>query len=541
MTASYKVRQRRSFEGKPMRVPPALCLCVTIAVVTALAGCETASEPHVLVIADNVDPSSLNPLLAHDQDTIGYDLLVTQTLVGLSAGNRPVPVLVARIPSRSNGDISPDGRTILYHLRHNVRFADGRELTASDVAFTYRAIVDARNPVESVDAYRRIASLQTRGRYTVIVRLRQRWNAAVAELFAQADFAFGILPAHAFTSEDVTRAAWNDRPFGTGPFRVVRWQRASRIVLERNPYYRPLPKLRRIVLELIPTTQGSLLALRAKSVDVTEISPVQVPEARAIPGARVVITPINGVYLLMMQASARPTNDARVRRAIAAAIDARQIARAGYGVLRAADSFLPPVFAWHDPGSTTSDPATVTRELAAAGWQKRDGRWTKAGEPLSVTLTLAPERGTWMQLIEQEQLRRAGIDAQLKPYSTALFNAPNGPLRTGAFTLAATWWIGAADPEESVIFACSQRGPDGNNSMNYCSRRFDTLFEEQAVTADSGRRRRDFVEMQRIVRADAPIVPVAFESNADVVSDRVTGFRRNMLMYPVDAELWDSR
>ena len=524
-----------------MRLPPALCLCVRIALTMTLAGCEAASEPHVLVIADNVDPTSLNPLLAHDQDTIGYDLLVTQTLVGLSAGNRLVPVLVTRIPSRSNGDISPDGRTILYHLRRNVRFADGSELTASDVAFTYRAIVDARNPVESVDAYRRIGSLRTRGRYTVVVRLKQRWNAAVAELFAEADFAFGTLPAHAFTSEDVTHAAWNDRPFGTGPFRVVQWQRASRIVLERNPYYRPLPKLRRIVLELIPTTQGSLLALRAKSVDVTEISPVQVPEARAIPGARVVITPINGVYLLMMQATARPTNDERVRRAIAAAIDGRQIARAGYGALQAADSFLPPVFAWHDSGSASSDPAKVTRELTAAGWQKRDGRWTKAGEPLSVTLALAPERGTWMQLMEQEQLRRAGIDAQLKPYSAALFNAPNGPLRTGAFTLAATWWIGAADPEESVIFACSQRGPDGNNSMNYCSRRFDKLFEEQAVTADLRRRRRDFIEMQRIVRVDAPLVPVAFESNADVVSDRVTGFRRNMLMYPVDAELWDSR
>ncbi|MGB8150138.1 MAG: ABC transporter substrate-binding protein, partial [Candidatus Cybelea sp.] len=308
-----------------MRVPPALCLCVTIALAMTLAGCEASSERHVLVIADNADPSSLNPLLAHDQDTIGYDLLVTQTLVGLSAGNRLVPVLVTRIPSRSNGDISRDGRTLLYHLRRNVRFADGRELTAADVAFTYRAIVDARNPVESVDAYRRIASLQTRGRYTVVVHLKRRWNAAVAELFAEADFAFGILPAHAFTSSDVTRAAWNDRPFGTGPFRVVRWQRASRIVLERNPYYRPLPKLRRIVLDLIPTTQGSLLALRAKNVDVTEISPVQVPEARAIPGARVVITPINGVYLLMMQTSARPTNDARVRRAIAAAIDARQI------------------------------------------------------------------------------------------------------------------------------------------------------------------------------------------------------------------------
>ncbi len=127
-----------------MRVPPALCLCVTIALAMTLADCEASSERHVLVIADNADPSSLNPLLAHDQDTIGYDLLVTQTLVGLSAGNRLVPVLVTRIPSRSNGDISPDGRTILYHLRRNVRFADGRELTGSDVAFTYPEFATTR-------------------------------------------------------------------------------------------------------------------------------------------------------------------------------------------------------------------------------------------------------------------------------------------------------------------------------------------------------------------------------------------------------------
>lgn len=506
-----------------------------------LAGCRAATEPHVLVIADNADPSSLNPLLAHDQDTIGYDLLVTQTLVGLSADNHLVPVLVTRIPSRSNGDISPDGRTIVYHLRRNVRFADGTTLTAADVAFTYRAIVDARNPVESVDVYRRIVSLRTPDPYTVVVRLNRRWNSAVAELFAEADFAFGILPAHAFPSEDVTRAAWNDRPFGTGPFRVVQWQRASRIVLERNTYYRPLAKLRRIVLELIPTTQSSLLALRAGGVDVTEISPMQVPQARGIRGARLAVTPINGVYMLLMQTTAVPTVDVHVRRAIAAAIDQQELVRGGYGVLGAADSFLPPVFVWHDPGRTTSDPSTVARELSAGGWKKSGGRWTKSGQPLSVTIALEPERGTWMQLIEQEQMRRAGIDAQLKSYPAALFNAPGGPLRTGSFTLAATWWIGAADPEQSVIFACSQRGPNGNNSTNYCSRRFDALFEDQAVTADPRRRRRDFIEMQRIVRADAPIVPVAFESNADVVSDRVTGFRRNMLMYPVGAESWDSR
>lgn len=523
-----------------MRREAVIVLALTLAACARAGG---PAQPHVLRIADNVDPSSLNPLLAHDQDTIGYDLLVTQTLVGLSADNKLVPVLLTRVPSHANGDISPDGKTIVYHLRDGVRFADGRELTSADVAFTFRAIVDPRNPVESEDAYRRVASLQTPDRYTVVVRLKQRWNAAVAELFAQADFAFGILPAHAFNSTDVTRAAWNQRPFGTGPFRVVAWERANRIVLEPNPYYRPRPKLRRIVFALIPTTQASLLALRAHDVDVTEISPAQLPDARNSVGTRIVITPVNGEYFLLLQTRAPPTDDVHVRRAVAGALDARDIVRTRYGALAAADSFLPPVFAWHDPApeTATGDPARVERELRAGGWSKSGGDWMKDGRALTITIAFQPERGTWMEVIEQEQLRRAGIEAVLKPYSAALFNAPGGPLRSGNFTAAAAQWIGAADPEESVIFACSQRGPNGNNSMNYCNAHFDALFEDQAVTSDPRRRRPDFVAMQRILRSDVPVVPIAFESNVDVMSDRVSGFRRNMLMYPVDAQTWDVR
>jgi peptide/nickel transport system substrate-binding protein len=502
------------------------------------------AQPHVLRIADNVDPTSLNPLLAHDQDTIGYDLLVTQTLVGVSKTNRLVPVLVTRLPSRRNGDISPDGKRIVYHLRRGVRFADGVELTSSDVAFTFRAIVDPRNPVESEDAYRRVASLQTPNRYTVVVYLKQPWNAAVAELFAQADFAFGILPAHAFASTDITRAAWNQEPFGTGPFRVVQWQRASRIVLDPNPYYRPRPRLRRIVFLLIPTIQASLLALRAHDVDVVEVlDPSQVPSARGIAGTRMTVTPVNGEYELTVRTTNEPTSDVRVRRAIAAAIDKRAIARASFGVLTPADSFLPPVFPWHDPApeATRSNAALIGRELGAAGWREISGAWTKAGRPLSVTIDFEPALGSWKEVLLQEQLRRTGIEAHLKPFPPALFNAPGGPLRSGRFTLASTQWIGAADPEQSVVFACDQRGGNGNNDSDYCNARFDALFADQVVTKSPAQRRRDFIEMQRIVRRDVPIVPLAFQSNVDVISDRVSGFARNMLMYPVNAENWDVR
>ncbi|HET6276406.1 MAG TPA: peptide ABC transporter substrate-binding protein [Candidatus Cybelea sp.] len=511
-----------------------------------LAGCARSgggepAEPHVLRIADNVDPSSLNPLLAHDQDTIGYDLLVTQTLVGLSAENRLVPVLVTRVPSQANGDISRDGRTIVYRLRHRVRFADGTELTSADVAFTFRAILDPRNPVESQDAYRRVESLQTPNRYTVVVRLQRRWNAAVAELFAQADFAFGILPAHAFASTDVTRAAWNERPFGTGPFKVVEWERASRIVLEPNPYYRPRPRLHRIVFAMIPTRQAALLALQTRAIDVAEIDATLVRQARSVAGARVVTTPINGLDMLLLQSAAPPTGDLHVRRAIAAATDRTELTRALLGTVTPADSFVPPVLAWHDPDprAIVAGSSAVVRELSGDGWRKNGEFWTKAGNRLSVTIVFPAVMPA--PVLEQEQLRHAGIEAWIKPYTATLFNAPGGPLRSGNFTIAEAEWIGGADPEQSVIFACSQRGSDGNNSMNYCSAPFDARFADQATTSDPLRRRRDFIEMQRIVRRDVPAVPLYFESEIDIVRDRVSGFRRNMLMYPVGAEEWDTR
>ncbi len=155
-----------------------ICALLTCVSCTRFAAQHAA---HVLRIADPSDPSSLNPLLAHDQDTIGFDLLVVQTLVGLSRENRVVPVLVTRVPSRSNGDVSRDGRTIVYHLKHGVRFADGQALSSADVAFTFRAIMDPRNPVQSQDAYRRVAALLTPDPYTVVVRLKAPWNAAVRE------------------------------------------------------------------------------------------------------------------------------------------------------------------------------------------------------------------------------------------------------------------------------------------------------------------------------------------------------------------------
>jgi peptide/nickel transport system substrate-binding protein len=496
----------------------------------------------VLRIADPSDPSSLNPLLAHDQDTIGFDLLVVQTLVGLSHENRVVPLLVTRVPSRSNGDVSRDGRTIVYHLKHGVRFADGQVLSSADVAFTFSAIMDSRNPVQGQDAYRRVATLLTPDPYTVVVRLKTPWNAAVRELFAQSDFAFGILPAHAFAGTALQGAQWEEHAFGTGPFRVREWRRGDRLLLQPNPYYSPHPKLAGIELRMISDDNATVVALRAREIDAARVEVVQVPALSNDQPLRLIVTPLNGFDYLSLQSSAPPTNDPRVRRAIADALDVPVIERTARGLFGPAGAFLPPVFAWHDASLAplSQNRRAAAAQLDAAGWRLEHGARMRNGAPLQVLLAIEPGNAR-LSAIVQRQLAQVGIDVIVKSFPPSAFNGPNGPLRTGAFNLSAQGWIGGADPEQSAIFACNQIGENGVNIARYCNPRFDAFFLDQAITPSETRRAADFSAMQRIVYADMPVIPLDYPRYFDAVAPGVTGFARNMLGYPVDAERWDVR
>lgn len=504
-----------------------------LALAAVLASCSTghAAHPHVLSIADLANPNSLDPLLAHDQETIGDDLLVVQTLTGLDERNRVVPLLLRRIPTRANGGISKDGKRITYRLRRGVRFADGVELTSADVAFTYHAILDPANPVLSQDAYRRIASLTTPDRYTVVVRLKKPWNAAVSDLFAQSDFAFGILPAHAFASTKLIGAAWENHAFGTGPFRVASWRRGDRVILVPNPYFSPKPKLRRIELRMIRDDNTAFIALQTHDVDVAALdTPQVVREASAARGMQVLRTPLNGTEWLSIQSTHPPGNDRAFRRAVAAALDMGPIRKTFQRIFPQAGSFLPPVMGSDYDARIRPYPHDLARARALLG-----------GRRIAAVIVVQAENPLWGNIaaVIQQQLAAAGIRASIKAFPAALFNAPDGPVRNGRFTLAIDGWLGGADPEQSIVFNCAQANVNGDNISRFCNPRFEALFADQQTTTDAARRRRDFIVMQQIVHADEPVIPLYYLSWFDGVDSHVHGFARNMLEYPVAPERWD--
>ncbi|MBV8373127.1 MAG: ABC transporter substrate-binding protein, partial [Candidatus Eremiobacteraeota bacterium] len=466
--------------------------------------------------------------------------------VGLSADNREIPILVTRVPSRQNGDISADGREITYHLRRGVRFADGVAFTSADVAFTYRAIFDPRNRATSVEPYRRILTLKTPDAHTVVIRLREPWNAAVRGLFAEADYVYGILPKHAFAGTKVVGSAWEDAPFGTGPFRVKQWLRGDRIVLEPNPYYRPRPKLAKIVLQIVPNLNSNFVTLRSGAVDVGTLTPENVEQAARMSGLRILRVDENATGLLYLHTQKPPTNDVRVRRAIAYALDGNALADAWLREYPRATSFLPPpIVTWRSVRIPPypHDVAAANRMLEVAGWHLHGGERSRDGQPLSVLIGADSEDPINVRVatLVQAQLALVGIKAEIKANPVRIWFSPEGLLRNGKANIITQSWVGGSDPEQSLNLRCVQAVKGDANHAFYCSRRFEALFNDQTRTPNVQQRIADFNAIQQLVHDDVPVIPLYYERRFLGVSNRVSGYAINMLWVPVNAERWDAR
>jgi ABC-type transport system substrate-binding protein len=250
--------------------------------------------------------------------------------------------------------------------------------------------------------------------------------------------------------------------------------------------------------------------------------------ARTLRGITMVRTPENATFWLSLQTSRPPAEDRRVRQAMAYALDLNTVADTYQHSYPHAAAFLPPVLAWHD-ASITPYPHDVAKARELLG-----------GKTVDALLVTSSEAQLYNRIatVVQQQLAQAGIRVSIKQFPTALFNAPEGPIRNARFTISIDGWIGGADPEQSVVFLCAQANPDGDNISRYCNPRFEALYRDQERTSSQAQRKRDFVAMQQLVHDDLPVIPMYYETYYDAVGTRVHGFARNMLRYPVSPESW---
>ena len=256
--------------------------------------------------ASSVDPATQG-------QTFITDSMGLETLLHIGPGNSLQPWLALSVSQ-------PSPATYVYHLRHGVKFWDGNEMTATDVA---NALNYYRYPTSLLAAfYSSVKNIKASGRYTVVVTLKHPdagWK-YVPALYAWV-FEKAFQDAH-----KTTMGQPGTLIMGTGPFEYDSIDPTSGMELSANPHYwGGAVNIQHISIKYIQDPTSLALAMRAGEIDVApDVSNVTGFNA-AVGGAATVVPSTNGTCgmtgPLEMNTKVAPWNDVHVRRAVAYALN----------------------------------------------------------------------------------------------------------------------------------------------------------------------------------------------------------------------------
>jgi peptide/nickel transport system substrate-binding protein len=502
---SLRDRRTRSPRSFLRRVSAAFVLALALAAACALVNTEerpAAGGTYREAVVGQ--PRSLNPLL-HPLDPLTQDVsrLIHAGLV------RVVDDGQIRGDLAESWTTSPDGLTYTFKLRQQATWHDGRRVTAADVQATI-ALLQAptyAGPPELAALWRGVRA-ETPDQATIQLTLAQPFTSFVEACSVP------ILPAHLFGSDgsvDLREHPASYQPVGAGPYALEASNPDSITLSRHERYHGTLPLLDRIELRYYPSGADAVRALASRAVDgfagasLTELAAADASGTTVVREA-----PVQGQQLILYLNHANPMlADARVRRAIALAVDRRalvggplhEVATPAYGPV--------PAYSWAYQPSVEflPDEATARRLLEEAGWvgspvRSRNGR--------SLELQLA-EAADDRHIAIAELLRR-----QLEPLGFRIAVQPVDPLdlyrerllpRSYDMALVNVW-LGSVDPDPYPFWHSSQREP-GFNFAQYQSPAADAALIAARSNGDPAQRLAALATFQAQWVADTPSIVLA--------------------------------
>jgi peptide/nickel transport system substrate-binding protein len=503
--------------------------------VCATAGCVNRASPaersDLLVIATTVEPPSLNPLYLQGRDAEDVGALGYSGLTTYDSGGAIVADVATVVPTMANGGISRDGKRIVFHLRHDVRWQDGYPLTARDVVFTYRANTNPSNATPSQSFDTGIARVWAPDSYTVVAALTRPQGAFVASFFGGEGGS--ILPAHLLAAyPNLNHVAFNGAPIGSGPYCFTKWIRGERLDLTANDrYYGTKPAIRHVSIRFVDSQSTITNELITNEVDATFFAnPSKIAALRSIPDHRVVVTLLPSFGTIVFNLRDPILKDVVVRRAFASAIDRHTlVAKAAFG-LYDPDTGMRGMFTWaFDPraGTIAYNPARARALLSNEGWiPGADGIRVKNRRRLEMQLVFSAQISVFDEAapLMVEEARAIGIDLVIRQYERRVLWSLDGPLYQGRFQTALLNLQNGLDPDPSVFLSCDQHPPIGFNFARYCNVAVDRALQRAASVYDRAERRRIYSFVQRRLVADVPYYFLWQPSEVDVIPTALRGY-----------------
>lgn len=460
---------------------------------------------------------TLTPLVSSDAYASEIQSYILESLINRNPDTLEWQGLIAK-----SWTTSPDGLTITFNMRDDVRFADGVALTAEDVAFTFTFIMNEDIAAARSRAYlEKIASVKALDKYTVEFIFKEPYF----EAFELAG-SLSILPKHIYEPYLKKPLEFNESKailVGSGPYKLpdnANWTPDKGTVeLVRNERYWGLaPTYNRLLWRIIKNDSARLTTYRNGEIDSYGARPKEYQTLKE--DTQIMsksqnfeyMPPVAGYTYIAwnQQINGKPTlfADKRVRQAMTLITDRERLIKdifLGYGEI--AVSPFSPTSKQHNPTISPwpYDLARAQALLKEAGFidSNNDGVLDKDGQPLEFKLSYndANEDTKRMVLLLKDLYARAGIRMTPFPQEWPVMIEALDKRTFEAITLG---WTSGIETDIYQMFHGSQTKTGGDNFINYQNPALDQLIDQARATVDEAKRMPLWKEAEALLHEDQP-------------------------------------
>lgn len=494
---------------------------IIAATIAALALATAAAQAKTLVYCSEGSPENFNPMLNETGTTFDANRPVYSRLLNFKPGTTQVEPALAQ-----SWNISPDGLTYTFHLRHNAHwqsnqyFKPTRGFTADDVVWSFQRQTLDSNPYHKVsggtyDYYGDMGltdlldHVEKVDDYTVKFVLKQ----PNAPFLADMAMDFATIQSKEY-SEALTKIGKpeliDQLPIGTGPFSFVAYQQDATIRFRAfKGYWGPKVKIDNLVFSINKDPAVRLAKLRAGECQIAAYPNIaDLPSIKADPKLKLLSQPGLNIGYLAFNQLKKPFDDVRVRIALNMAIDRDAILKAIYqGAGQPAKNLIPPtMWSYNDAVPQFKyDPAAAKKMLADAGYPNGfdTNLWAQP-----VQRPYNPN-GRQMAELMQADLAKIGVRAKIVSYEWGEYRKR---AQAGEHDMAQYGWTGDnGDPDNffGPIAGCDAARIGGGNIAKWCNKDFDAMIKKAAAMSSQAERTVVYKQAQVLMHQQAPFFLVA--------------------------------
>jgi len=467
-----------------------------------------------LTVAYKDDLATLDPAIGYDWTNWPAEKMVFDGLLDYDKTTNLEPRLADGMPQ-----VSADAKVYTFTLKKGVKFHNGRELKASDVAYTITRVLDPKTKSPGAGFYTGIAGAQEfiDGKATSVSGIKVKDDYSVEFTLAQPDVTFlnkmALNFAFIVPKEEVEK--WGDNfghhPVGTGPFVFKDWVSGQQLTFEKNPGYfmSGLPKLDQVTIQVGVAPEVALLRVEKGELDLMG-DPIPAAEYARIKDDpawknRLTTQPQVSTIYVAINTQVKPFTDVRVRRALNMAVDKARIVKLMGGRGTVANQILPPLMPGYDKGyqGYSYDPEGAKKLLAEAGYPN-------GFETTMEAISTDPQPKLAESI--QQDLAKIGVKMNLRTLaSSTVIDDAGTPKKVPLVWSGGLAWIqDYPDPDDfyGPILGSASAVQGGWNWSWYANPEADRLADQARAMTDKTARMQVIQQLFKKLMDDAVWVPV---------------------------------